>query len=168
VSWWFSWRNCSKTGTGKDDDLNFGSTVSVFKPNVYGVDRADLLRRAQIMCWTFIIQYAEVESTRRDGAEFLNIMAMVIFLAARSICTFFLKYISQASCCCCSVLVHRIPPSVRFMQAALTGLTAGVLVSASYTADVPLTSTAILRSMVGEGRAKLGSAGLRHIVGGVS
>ena len=50
---------------------------------------------AQIMCWTFIIQYAEnVLGIDKATAQNHNIMAMVIFLCSRFICTFFLKYIS--------------------------------------------------------------------------
>ncbi len=50
---------------------------------------------AQIMCWTFIIQYAQ-ENLGMDKAtaQNHNIGAMVIFLSSRFICTFFLKYVS--------------------------------------------------------------------------
>lgn len=50
----------------------------------------------QIMCWTFIIQYAEktLGLTKAD-AQFYNIIAMVMFVSSRFICTFLLKYINQ-------------------------------------------------------------------------
>jgi len=50
----------------------------------------------QIMCWTFIIQYAEktLGLTKAD-AQFYNIIAMVMFVSSRFICTFLLKFINQ-------------------------------------------------------------------------
>jgi FHS family L-fucose permease-like MFS transporter len=53
---------------------------------------------AQIMCWTFIIQYAqETLGMDKATAQNHNIGAMVIFLSSRFICTFFLKYISPGA-----------------------------------------------------------------------
>ena len=57
---------------------------------------------AQIMCWTFIIQYGTrvlmAEGMEEKAAEVLsqryNIIAMVIFCSSRFICTFLLKYIN--------------------------------------------------------------------------
>jgi FHS family L-fucose permease-like MFS transporter len=47
----------------------------------------------QIMCWTFIIQYAEqtLGMTKAD-AQFYNIIAMAVFVTSRFICTFLLKF----------------------------------------------------------------------------
>lgn len=51
---------------------------------------------AQIMCWTFIIQYAQDNlGMDKATAQNHNIGAMIIFLSSRFICTFFLKYISS-------------------------------------------------------------------------
>jgi len=48
---------------------------------------------AQIMCWTFIIQYAQdTLGMDKATAQNHNILAMVVFLSSRFICTFFLKY----------------------------------------------------------------------------
>ena len=60
---------------------------------------------AQIMCWTFIIQYGTRvlmgEGMTEQAAEVLsqryNIIAMVIFVSSRFICTFFLKYINAGT-----------------------------------------------------------------------
>lgn len=50
---------------------------------------------AQIMCWTFIIQYAQENlGVSKATAQNFNIGAMIIFLSSRFICTFFLKFIS--------------------------------------------------------------------------
>lgn len=57
---------------------------------------------AQIMCWTFIIQYGTryfmSEGMEEKAAEVLsqqyNIVAMIIFCVSRFICTFILRYLS--------------------------------------------------------------------------
>lgn len=57
---------------------------------------------AQIMCWTFIIQYGTrvfmAEGLTEKGAEMLsqkyNIIAMVIFCCARFFCTYLLRYVN--------------------------------------------------------------------------
>ena len=57
---------------------------------------------AQIMCWTFIIQYGTrlfmSQGMSEQAAEVLsqkyNIIAMVFFCASRFICTYFLKYVN--------------------------------------------------------------------------
>jgi FHS family L-fucose permease-like MFS transporter len=50
---------------------------------------------AQIMCWTFIIQYAEHLGFDKSTAQRYNIVAMSIFLASRFISTFLMKYINS-------------------------------------------------------------------------
>ena len=77
---------------------------------------------AQIMCWTFIIQYGTRVFTQtgmeEQAAEVLsqryNIVAMAIFCVSRFICTFLMKYFS---------------PGALLMTFAITGsaLTAGVI-----------------------------------------
>lgn len=49
---------------------------------------------AQIMCWTFIIQYADNLGIDKSTAQNYNIVAMGIFLASRFISTFLMKYIN--------------------------------------------------------------------------
>ncbi len=47
----------------------------------------------QIMCWTFIIQYAEQTlGMSKADAQFYNMIAMTIFVTSRFICTFLLKF----------------------------------------------------------------------------
>ena len=50
---------------------------------------------AQIMCWTFIIQYAENLGINKTTAQNYNIVAMSIFLTSRFITTYLLKYINS-------------------------------------------------------------------------
>lgn len=50
---------------------------------------------AQIMCWTFIIQYADNLGIDKATAQMYNIVAMGIFLASRFISTFLMKYVNS-------------------------------------------------------------------------
>lgn len=47
---------------------------------------------AQIMCWTFIIQYAENIGLDKATAQRYNILAMAIFLTSRFVSTFLMRY----------------------------------------------------------------------------
>lgn len=49
---------------------------------------------AQIMCWTFIIQYAENLGLSKAMAQRYNIVAMIIFLSSRFISTALMKYLN--------------------------------------------------------------------------
>ncbi|MDD4102444.1 MAG: L-fucose:H+ symporter permease, partial [Kiritimatiellae bacterium] len=52
---------------------------------------------AQITCWTYIIQYAGRNcGFSAERAQDWNIVAMVIFLSSRFICTFLLKYLNAS------------------------------------------------------------------------
>lgn len=50
---------------------------------------------AQIMCWTFIIQYAGNLGIPKAEAQNYNIVAMSIFLLSRFISTFLMKYVNS-------------------------------------------------------------------------
>ncbi|MFD1016070.1 L-fucose:H+ symporter permease [Winogradskyella rapida] len=50
---------------------------------------------AQIMCWTFIIQYAGNLGISKADAQNYNIIAMGIFLCSRFISTFLMKYVNS-------------------------------------------------------------------------
>lgn len=50
---------------------------------------------AQIMCWTFIIHYADNLGIAKAEAQNYNIIAMGGFLISRFICTFLMKYFSS-------------------------------------------------------------------------
>lgn len=60
---------------------------------------------AQIMCWTFVIQYGTrlfmSEGMEEKAAEVLsqkyNIVAMVLFCVSRFVCTFILRYVKPSS-----------------------------------------------------------------------
>lgn len=50
---------------------------------------------AQIMCWTFIIQYAGQLGIDKATAQMYNIIAMGIFLASRFVSTMLMKYVNS-------------------------------------------------------------------------
>lgn len=89
----------------KSHDIHFFSTIKrIFGMKYYreGVIAQFFYVGAQIMCWTFIIQYGtrifmEQGLTEKEGeilSQRYNIVAMAIFCCSRFICTFFLKYIN--------------------------------------------------------------------------
>ena len=85
--------------------INFGPTLKrIFSIHHYreGVVAQFFYVGAQIMCWTFIIQYGTrlfmSQGMEEKAAEVLsqeyNIIAMVIFCISRFICTFILRYLN--------------------------------------------------------------------------
>lgn len=78
---------------------------------------------AQIMCWTFIIQYGTrifmAEGMEEKAAEVLsqryNIIAMLIFCCSRFICTYLLRYVNAGRL-------------LAILAIAATALTAGVII----------------------------------------
>jgi FHS family L-fucose permease-like MFS transporter len=78
--------------------LNVGATLKRLLRNkkyLEGVVAQAFYVGAQIMCWTFIIQYAGSElGMAKTTAQMYNMIAMCIFVSSRFICTFLLKYFS--------------------------------------------------------------------------
>lgn len=120
---------------------------------------------AQIMCWTYIIQYAELElGVAKSTAQNCNILAMIIFVSSRFICT---------------LLLHYIKPGFLLFILATGGmlLTAGTIFIQGYTGLYCLMGVSACMSLMfptiygialdGLGDdAKLGSAGLILAIGG--
>lgn len=84
---------------------------------------------AQIMVWTFIIQYADRLGINKAVAQTYNIVAMVIFLCGRFIGTYLMKYISSAKllfifgCCAAAAAIGTI------VLTSIAGLYSLVLIS---------------------------------------
>lgn len=75
-----------------------GDTLSrLWKNTVYreGVLTQIFYVAAQIMVWTFIIQYADNLGINKATAQRYNILAMAMFLCSRFISTFLMKYINS-------------------------------------------------------------------------
>lgn len=86
--------------TKRTHEINFGPTVKRLLSNtVYreGVIAQAFYVGAQIMCWTYIIHYGiDALGLAPDVASSYNIVAMVIFLCSRFVCTFLMGYIKPA------------------------------------------------------------------------
>lgn len=69
----------------------------LFKRKVYreGVIAQVFYVAAQIMCWTFIIQYADNLGIDKATAQKYNIIAMTMFLTSRFISTMLMKYVNS-------------------------------------------------------------------------
>lgn len=82
----------------KVEHAKLGETIKrLFNNKVYreGVVAQVFYVAAQIMCWTFIIQYADNLGINKEDAQMYNIFAMGMFLCSRFICTFLMKYVNS-------------------------------------------------------------------------
>ena len=81
----------------KGCDASVRTTLShLFHNRVYreGVIAQFFYVAAQIMVWTFIIQYADHLGTNKARAQTYNILAMSLFLCSRFIATMLMKYLN--------------------------------------------------------------------------
>ena len=128
---------------------------------------------AQIMCWTFIIQYGTRvfvgEGMAEQAAEVLsqryNIIAMVIFCSSRFVCTYLLKYINPGRLLFFLAVAATIATAGVIAIDGRVGLYCLVAVSACMSLMFPTIYGIALEGM-GED-AKFGAAGLiMAILGG--
>ena len=87
-------------GTARQEGsgAKIGDTLSrLWKNTIYreGVVTQVFYVAAQIMVWTFIIQYADNLGINKATAQRYNILAMSMFLCSRFISTFLMKYINS-------------------------------------------------------------------------
>ena len=81
------------------EQFRFGPTFKrLFANKVYrrGVFAQLFYVAAQIMCWTFIIQYAGHLGIDKATAQMYNIGAMCLFLVGRFVATFLMRYLKPA------------------------------------------------------------------------
>ncbi len=160
----------------ENTSINFVPTIKrIFKRKHYreGVIAQFFYVGAQIMCWTFIIQYGTryFMSTGMDekSAEVLsqqyNIAAMVIFCFSRFICTWFLRFINAGHLLrilACAAMVFTL--GVIFFQ-NIFGMYCLVAISACMSLMFPTIYGIALERMGDD--AKFGAAGLiMAILGG--
>jgi len=121
---------------------------------------------AQIMCWTFIIHYGTMELGLSEvQAQGYNMIAMVIFVSSRFICTFLLKYVSPGGLLLRLALAGAGLTLGAILIPGMAGLYCLVGISACMSLMFP-TIYGIALTGVGED-AKLGAAGLiMAILGG--
>ncbi len=121
---------------------------------------------AQIMCWTFIIQYADNIGIPKAEAQNYNIVAMSIFLSSRFISTYLMKYMnSRLLLTLFAVGGMATTLGVIFIQ-GMAGLYCLVATSAFMSLMFPTIYGIALKDL-NESDVKLGAAGLvMAIVGG--
>lgn len=121
---------------------------------------------AQIMCWTFIIQYAGNLGIPKSDAQNYNIVAMSIFLGSRFISTFLMKYINSKKLLMIFALCAMVTMSGVILIEGMTGLYLLVATSAFMSLMFPTIYGIALDGLTEEDTA-LGAAGLvMAIVGG--
>ncbi len=120
---------------------------------------------AQIMCWTFIIQYAENLGVTKAQAQHYNIIAMGIFLTSRFISTMLMKYLNSRLLLTVFAIGGFIMTLGAILIVGMPGLYCLIGISAFMSLMFP-TIYGIALEGVGED-ATLGAAGLvMAIVGG--
>lgn len=157
-------------GEHQDDGggLDFRGTLRRLVKNaayLEGVIAQTFYVGAQIMCWTFIVQYGELElGLSKTTAQNCNILAMIIFVSSRFICTFLLHYIKAGA------LLTLLASGAIFLTAGTifiegyTGLYCLIGVSACMSLMFPTIYGIALEGLGDD--AKLGSAGLILAIGG--
>ncbi len=167
----FAWKLPATTPGEHQDDgggLDLRGTLSRLFHNaayIEGVIAQTFYVGAQIMCWTFVVQYGELElGLSKATAQNCNILAMIIFVSSRFICTFLLHYISSGAL-------------LTLLASGAIALTAGTIFIEGYGGLYCLIGVSACMSLMfptiygialqGLGDdAKLGSAGLILAIGG--
>ncbi|MEN6334375.1 MAG: L-fucose:H+ symporter permease [Phycisphaerales bacterium] len=155
--------------TGEDDTaINFGPTVKRLWANrkyIEGVVAQAFYVGAQIMCWTFIIQYAENElAMPKTTAQLYNMVAMGIFVTSRFICTALLKYVSPGGLLMTLAIGGFWLVFGTIFVKGIVGLYCLVGVSACMSLMFPTIYGIALKGLGDD--AKLGAAGLIMAIGG--
>ena len=164
----FAFARLPKTAGEEDRSLNIGPTLRRLYHNKHyleGVIAQAFYVGAQIMCWTFIIQYAVNElGMKPETAQGYNMVAMVIFVSSRFICTYLLKYVSPGALLFGLAVGGGLLTLGAILIHGMTGLYCLVGISACMSLMFP-TIYGIALEGLGED-AKLGSAGLIMAIGG--
>ncbi|MCS7009612.1 MAG: hypothetical protein NZL93_06710, partial [Chthoniobacterales bacterium] len=132
---------------------------------VHGVIAQTFYVGAQIMCWTFIIQYATSEiGISKADAQSWNILAMLLFVSFRFLCTYLLKFIPPGPLLATLASLASLLTLGTIFLPAWQGLYSLVAVSACMSLMFPTIYGIALRGLGDD--AKLGSAGLILAIGG--
>lgn len=159
-----------ESGDLEDHELHIKGTLKRLFTNsryIWGVVAQMFYVGAQIMVWTFIFHYAEKELGMDNAtAGKHQLAALVLFLAFRFICTYFLKFVSPGKLLTILAVAGIACTLGAIYLTGMTGLYSLMLVSACMSLMFP---TIYGMALEGVGQdAKLGSAGLiLAIVGAV-
>lgn len=93
----FALTKMPNTAKTEKDNTAKETLSNLWRNTVYreGVFAQMMYVAAQIMVWTFIIQYADNLGIDKATAQKYNIIAMVMFLSARFISTFLMRYVNS-------------------------------------------------------------------------
>lgn len=155
----------------KDDSIST-SVIQILQSLVkkpkyaFGVIAQVLYVGAQIMCWTYIYQYAEAIGIDNETAGYYQFVAFIIFFVGRFVCTFLLRYVNSGKLLALlSVLAIAFTLGTIFIV-GLAGLYCLVGISFCMSLMFP-TIYGIALEDLHEEEAKIGAAGLvMAIVGG--
>lgn len=121
---------------------------------------------AQIMCWTYIYQYAEAIGVDAETAGNYQFIAFLLFFTGRFICTFLLKYVNSGKLLAALAVLAMLCTLVTIFAVGQLGLYALVAISFCMSLMFP-TIYGIALDGLHEEEAKIGAAGLvMAIVGG--
>jgi FHS family L-fucose permease-like MFS transporter len=151
-----------------DKSLHLGPTLRRLFTNakyIEGVIAQAFYVGAQIMCWTFIIQYAENELglTKTQGQTY-NMYAMGIFVSSRFVCTYLLKYFSPGGLLMSLAIGGLALTGGTIFIKGMMGLYCLVGISACMSLMFPTIYGIALKGLGDD--AKLGAAGLIMAIGG--
>ena len=148
---------------------SLGSTFSsLFKNSnyVYGVLSQALYVGAQIMCWTYIYQYAEGIGMESETAANYQFIAFILFLGGRWIGTALLRYINSGKLLMLFCVFAFVCTAGTIFIEGMIGLYCLVAISFFMSLMFP-TIYGIALDGLGEEESKIGAAGLvMAIVGG--
>lgn len=156
---------------GEDDNsLQVSATLKRLwgnKKYIEGVIAQTFYVGAQIMCWTFIIQYAMNElGMAKETAQGYNIIAMTIFCTSRFICTYLLKFFSPGGLLMSLAIGGGALIIGTIVIPGMPGLYCLIGVSACMSLMFPTIYGIALKGLGDD--AKLGAAGLIMAIGGGS
>ncbi len=161
----------SKMPQSKDHDTEHSTwdliLILIKKPRyIQGVLAQALYVGAQIMCWTYIYQYAETLGVNAQQAGNYQFAAFILFFAGRFICTFLLKYIDSGKLLMLLTLLAVVCCLGTIFITGITGLYSLVGISFCMSLMFPTIYGLALEGLT-EDESKIGAAGLvMAIVGG--
>ncbi len=158
----------SSTGNGSKLDLK-PTLKRLFTNKRYleGVGAQAFYVGAQIMCWTFIIHYGVNELGLTEAeAQSYNMIAMIIFVSNRFVCTYLLKFFNSGQLLMILSFGGGLFTLGAIFISGMAGLYSLIAISACMSLMFPTIYGIALKGL-GED-AKLGSAGLIMAIGGGS
>ena len=156
----------SKKSEGSPSFRKVLNTLSINYKYIGGVLAQTLYVGAQIMCWTYIYQYAEGIGINSEKAADFQFIAFILFFIGRGTGTYLLKYISSAKLMMnFSLIAMLFSLGTIFIEGHL-GLYCLVIISFFMSIMFP-TIYGISLDGLNEDESKIGAAGLvMAIVGG--